>query len=89
MNSDFNVANAIKYQSNNYAGFTFSGRMVSRMTGFANNRAYSVDAGYASGQFKISAAYMQGNGVDATDKGAITGDQYAESRGFGLALTQR
>ncbi len=45
LNSDFSIANAVKYQSNNYAGFTFSGLYgFSNDTGFANNRAYSAGA---------------------------------------------
>lgn len=39
LNSDFSIANAIKYQSNNYAGFTFGGLygFSNQAGGFANN----------------------------------------------------
>lgn len=47
LNSDYSVANSIKFQSANYAGFTFGGLYgFSNQAGaFANNRAYSVGAG--------------------------------------------
>jgi general bacterial porin, GBP family len=78
LNSDFSIANSIKYQSANYAGFTFSGLygFSNQAGGFANNRAYSFGAGYANGPFKLGAAYMQGNGVNATTNGAISGSQF-------------
>jgi general bacterial porin, GBP family len=77
LNSDFSIANAVKYKSNNYAGFSFSGLYgFSNDTGFANNRAYSVGAGYANGPFKLGAAYMQSNGAGATTKGAISNGQF-------------
>ncbi|WP_277189472.1 porin [Caballeronia sp. BR00000012568055] len=80
LNSNFSIANSVKFQSNNYAGFSFSGLYgFSNQAGaFANNRAYSVGAGYANGPFKLGAGYMQGNGVDAVSNpnGAITGEQF-------------
>jgi general bacterial porin, GBP family len=78
LTSDFSIANAVKYQSNNYSGFSFSGLYgFSNQAGqFANNRAYSFGAGYANGPFKLAAAYMQGNGVESATNtgGAITSD---------------
>jgi general bacterial porin, GBP family len=79
LNSNFSIANAIKFQSNNYAGFSFGGLYgFSNQAGaFSDNRAYSVGAGYANGPFKLGAAYMQGNGVNGTSNGAISGEQFA------------
>jgi general bacterial porin, GBP family len=79
LNSNFSVSNAIKFQSNNYAGVTFGGMYgFSNDAGgkFANNRAYSVGAGYANGPIKLGAAYMQANGVNALSNtnGAVTND---------------
>ncbi|SAK43594.1 outer membrane protein, (porin) [Caballeronia fortuita] len=78
LNSDFSIANAIKFQSANYAGFSFGGLygFSNEAGGFADNRAYSVGAGYGNGPFKFGAAYMQGNGVNATTNGAISGEQF-------------
>jgi general bacterial porin, GBP family len=85
LNSNFSIANAIKFQSNNYSGFSFGGLYgFSNQAGaFATNRAYSVGAGYANGPFKLGAAYMQGNGVDSTNNGAITNEQFAGNFGVG------
>jgi general bacterial porin, GBP family len=84
LNSDFSIANSVKFQSNNYAGFSFSGLygFSNEAGAFANNRAYSIGAGYANGPFKLGAAYMQGNGVNSNnDKGAITGEQFGSFAG--------
>jgi general bacterial porin, GBP family len=81
LNSDFSIANALKFQSANYAGLTFGGLYgFSNQAGaFANNRAYSVGAGYANGPIKVGAAYMQGNGVQSNTNagGAISDSQFA------------
>jgi predicted porin len=77
LNGDaFRENNAIKFQSANYAGFSFSGLYAfSNASSFAANRAYSLGAGYANGGLKLAAAYMQGNGVGSTSFGAITSAQ--------------
>jgi general bacterial porin, GBP family len=81
LNSNFSIANSLKFQSANYAGFSFGGLYgFSNQAGaFANNRAYSAGAGYANGPVKIGAAYMQGNGVQSNSNlnGAITNSQFA------------
>jgi general bacterial porin, GBP family len=81
LNSDFSIANALKFQSANYAGLSFGGLygFSNQAGGFANNRAYSFGAGYANGPIKVGAAYMQGNGVQSNTTGAITDSQFADS----------
>ena len=60
--AQYSVANAVKYQSVNYAGFTFGGMYgFSNSPDFANGRAWSVGAGYENGPFKLAAAYDQSN----------------------------
>jgi general bacterial porin, GBP family len=91
LNSNFSLANAIKYQSNNYSGLTFNGMYAfsnDQIGKFANNRAYSVGAGYANGPLKLGAAYMQGNGVNSltNGNGAVTSDALVdELSSIGLA----
>ncbi|BAO85324.1 porin [Caballeronia cordobensis] len=81
LNSNFSIANSVKFQTANYAGFSASALYgFSNQAGnFSNNRAYSVGAGYANGPFKFGLAYMQANGVNsATNQGgAVVGNQYA------------
>ncbi|MDR5812305.1 porin [Caballeronia sp. LZ033] len=91
LNSDFSIANSIKYQSLNYAGLTFSGLygFSNNANGFADNRAYSFGAGYTNGPLKLGAAYMQANGVNSTTNGAVTGEQFTNTFGFGPATGQR
>ncbi|KND60523.1 Outer membrane protein (porin) [Candidatus Burkholderia verschuerenii] len=81
LNSNFSIANVMKFQSNNYSGFSFSGLygFSNQAGGFADNRAYSLGAGYANGPFKFGAAYMQGNGVNSSATGAISGEQFASN----------
>ncbi|VXB49826.1 Porin [Burkholderia sp. 8Y] len=69
----FRVNNAVKFVSANYAGLSFAGAYAfSNGAGsFADNRAYSLGAGYANGPFKVGAAYTQANGANATATGAI------------------
>jgi general bacterial porin, GBP family len=57
------VANAVKFESADYAGFHFGGLYgFSNDPGqFANGRAWSVGAGYANGPFRIAAVYDQLN----------------------------
>jgi predicted porin len=79
LNGDaFRENNSIKFQSANYAGFSFSGLYgFSNAAGsFAANRAYSIGAGYANGGLKLGAAYMQANGMNTNagpTAGAIVG----------------
>lgn len=81
LNSNFSIANSVKFQTANYAGFSASALYGFSNQGgnFSNNRAYSVGAGYANGPFKFGLAYMQANGVNsATNQGgAVVGNQYA------------
>ncbi len=81
LNNDFSIANAVKYQSSKFAGFTFGGLYgFSNQAGaFAVNRAYSVGVGYSNDPLKAGVAYMQGNGINATTTGAISGEQFAGS----------
>ena len=79
LNGDtFRDNNSVKYSSANYAGFSFGGMYgFSNAAGsFADNRAYSVGAGYANGGLKLGAAYMQANGMNTNagpTAGAIVG----------------
>ncbi|SPB15196.1 porin [Caballeronia novacaledonica] len=69
LNGDaFRENNSVKFQSANYAGFSFSGLYgFSNAAGsFAANRAYSIGAGYANGGLKLGAAYMQANGINTS-----------------------
>lgn len=67
LNSTFSINNSIKYQSPNYAGFSMSGMygFSNQAGGFANNRAYSVGAGYNNGGLQVAAAYLQLQGLNA------------------------
>lgn len=57
------IANAVKFESANYAGFHFGGLYgFSNAPGqFQNGRAWSVGATYSNGPFKVAAAYDQLN----------------------------
>ncbi|MFD1561413.1 porin [Paraburkholderia silviterrae] len=61
LNGTFSISNAVKYQSANYAGFSFSGLygFSNKAGGFADNRAYSVGTGYKNGALQVAAAYLQ------------------------------
>jgi len=76
--AQYSIANAVKYESVNYAGFHFGGLYgFSNDPGqFANGRAWSVGAGYSNGPFKIAAAYDQlNNDLSAPNAGgAAAGD---------------
>ncbi|SAK42156.1 porin [Caballeronia catudaia] len=80
LNSNFSIANAVKYETANYAGFSASALYGFSNQGgnFSNNRAYSLGAGYANGPFKFGLAYMQANGVNSPTNqgGAVVGNQY-------------
>lgn len=72
----FSVSNAVKFESANYAGFHFGGMYgFSNAAGaFANNRMYSVGAGYTNGPLNLAAAYLQSDnpgGVGTNPGGAV------------------
>ncbi|CAM2182071.1 general bacterial porin, GBP family [Paraburkholderia sacchari] len=71
-NNSYLAANAIKYASANYGGFTFGGMYAfSNGAGrFADNRAYSIGANYSGGAFNAGVAWLHNNGRGATDNGA-------------------
>jgi general bacterial porin, GBP family len=73
--NSFRINNSVKYQSVNYAGFTFGGLYgFSNDAGqFAANRAYSAGMGYENGPFKLAAAYLQTQGTNnGNASGAVT-----------------
>ncbi|RFU47037.1 porin [Paraburkholderia sp. DHOC27] len=67
------INNSVKFQSANYSGLSFSGLygFSNQAGGFANDRAYSVGAGYANGGLKIAAGYLEAQGLDRSSSGAI------------------
>jgi general bacterial porin, GBP family len=66
LNSTFSISNSVKYQSMNYAGFSASALYgFSNQAGFADNRAYSVGAGYTNGGLRVGAAYLQLQGLNS------------------------
>jgi general bacterial porin, GBP family len=69
LNSTFSLNNSVKYQSANYAGFSMSGlySFSNQAGGFANNRAYSVGAGYSNAGLNVGVAYLQLQGLDANN----------------------
>ncbi|MFX1763289.1 porin [Paraburkholderia sp. A1RI-2L] len=71
-NNSYLAANAIKYASANYGGFTFGGMYAfSNGAGrFADNRAYGIGANYSGGAFSAGVAWLHNNGRGATDNGA-------------------
>jgi predicted porin len=74
-NGGFATNNTVKFTSANYAGFTFGGTYgFSNQAGqFANNRAYSLGAGYQWQGLTLGAAYSQQNNPGNTAGGAIAG----------------
>jgi GBP family porin len=72
-NSTMRVNNSVKFQSANYDGLSFSGLygFSNQAGGFANDRAYSVGAGYENGGLKLAAGYLQAQGLDRASNGAI------------------
>ncbi|MGF6774786.1 putative porin [Paraburkholderia sp. GAS199] len=68
-NGGYAVNNSVKYQSANYAGFSFGGTYgFSNQAGaFANNREYSVGAAYQWQGLRLGAAYAQQNNPAATN----------------------
>ena len=85
-NSSISVNNSVKYQSANFGGFSMSGLYgFSNNAGFADNRAYSVGAGYRNGGLQLGAAYLQYQGMDLNQgNGAISGGTFAASAVSGV-----
>jgi len=87
-NGTFHIDNAIKYASNSYHGFSFSGMYgFSNQSNFAENRYYGMGARYVTGPLTISAIYQQMNSPASTAGGAVPGpisDPSSEA-GFGAA----
>lgn len=88
----FRLANAIKYTSIDYYGFKFGGlysfsnspRTGVSPSGFSNNRAWSLGAGYANGPFNLAAGYLHLNNPNFTANGAVS-PLYTTVTGAGLA----
>ncbi|MEI6002823.1 porin [Paraburkholderia bengalensis] len=66
LNHSVRMNNAVKYASNNYAGFKFGALYAfSNSTDFAMNRAYSAGASYQWGALNVAAGYLQINGSNS------------------------
>jgi predicted porin len=93
-NNGYSVNNSVKFQSANYAGFTFGGTYgFSNSTQFANNREYSVGANYQYQGLKVAAAYsQQNNPASAVNSTGATGgspfglDESFRARVYGAGL---
>jgi len=81
--NSFRINNSIKYTSANYGGFSFGGlygfsnqaNNGTGGTGFANNRAFSVGAGYANGPIKFGIGYLDVSSPNsANTSGSVAGD---------------
>jgi general bacterial porin, GBP family len=72
-NNSYLAANAIKYASASYGGFTFGGMYAFSNTAgrFAENRAYGIATNYAHGPFSAGVAWMHNNGRGFNDVGAF------------------
>ncbi|MFM0644071.1 porin [Paraburkholderia bryophila] len=71
--NSFRLDNTIKYASPQFSGFQFGGTYsFSNDTNFANNRAYSFGAQYATGGLLVAAAYLQADNPGVGSNGAIT-----------------
>ncbi|GAB7539963.1 porin [Burkholderia sp. 3C] len=69
------TANAVKFESANYAGFHFGGSFgFSNDTNFSNGRAWSVGAGYENGPLSVGAAYDQSNNSALTNPNGAAAD---------------
>jgi predicted porin len=94
-NGGFATNNTVKFTSANYAGFTFGGTYgFSNQAGqFANNRAYSLGAGYQWQGLTLGAAYSQqnnpgnnaGGALGVTPAAAFTGSTAFRQREYGVA----
>lgn len=84
LNHSVRMSNAVKYSSNNYAGFKFGALYAfSNSTGFAMNRAYSAGASYQWGPLNVAAGYLQINGSNSATNTAGAIDT-AESAANGV-----
>lgn len=85
------VNNSIKYQSADYAGFTFGGTYgFSNQAGaFANNREYSAGAAYQFQGLRIGAAYAQQNNPGVGNNGASDGSFFTGLNGGNGSFRQR
>ena len=72
-NASMRINNSVKFQSADYDGFSFGGvyGFSNQAGGFANDRAYSVGAGYSNGGLRVAAGYLQAQGLDRSTSGAI------------------
>lgn len=75
LNNTIRINNSVKFQSADYAGLSFSGvyGFSNQAGGFANNRAYSVGAGYKNGGLQLGTAYLQLQGLNSNSNGAVQG----------------
>lgn len=85
------VNNSIKYQSADYAGFTFGGTYgFSNQAGaFANNREYSAGASYQFEGLRIGGAYAQQNSPGVGNNGASDGSFFTGMNGGNGSFRQR
>ncbi|AKM31299.1 porin [Pandoraea faecigallinarum] len=107
LNNSFRINNSIKYTTANYNGFSasalygFSNQAnTGGGTGFANNRAWSVGAGYSNGPLTLGAGYLYlgapnalnnsgGNGtVPGIGGGAVSGDFNSVAGGVNIDRVQ-
>ncbi|CAE6835835.1 porin [Paraburkholderia nemoris] len=73
--NSFRIDNSVKYATPLFSGFQAEAMYgFSNSTGFANNRAYSVGAGYARGPLTLGAGYVHANmpSVSLGTGGALT-----------------
>jgi GBP family porin len=90
-NNSFSINNAIKYQSANYAGFQFGGLYgFSNDAGaFANNRAYSFGASYATGPLSFAAGYLHLNNNATSQLAANFNSSGAVTDGLALVAARQ
>ncbi|TAL56696.1 porin [Pandoraea sp.] len=70
LNNFFRTNNSVKYSSVNYNGFSFDTLYgFSNSTQFANNRLWSIGAGYANGPLTVGAAYLYGQNPGSATNG--------------------
>jgi len=83
----YSIANAVKYESPNFAGLHFGGMYGFSNTpdGFDRGRQWSAGAGYENGPFKAAAVYNQ---LGYNNLGALAGASSYDG-GYLAARTQR
>ncbi|MFM0204185.1 porin [Paraburkholderia fungorum] len=99
MNQTIRINNSVKFQSNNYAGFTFNGlygfsnqAAGPSSQGFGNNRAWSIAGNYTRNAFSAGIGYLEFNHPNATSNtsGAVggaspsSGDEYSSNFFYGI-----